>query len=176
MGAANKLLLSLRGRTVLEHVVDTAVQAGALEVIVVTGHDRENVERVVGSGEALVIHNLDFEDGLGSTIRTGIASASPAALGYAVLLADLPFVRPQTIIQLAEKLRPESIVVPTYEGERGHPVLFGRAFRSELLALRGDVGGRGILATHPESIALVETNDPGTMRDIDSPDDYDRAR
>lgn len=176
MGAANKLLLPLRGRTVLDHVVETALQAAPLEVIVVTGHDRENVERVLDSGEALVIHNLDFEEGMGATIRTGIASAAPEASGYAILLADLPFVRSQTIVRLAEHLRPTTIVVPTYRGERGHPVLLGRSFRDELLTLTGDVGGRAIIEAHTDSVVLIETGDPGTVRDIDTADDFDNVR
>lgn len=172
MGAANKLLLPLRGRPVLEHALDTALQAAPLEVIVVTGFDRENVEQVVRTHEALVIQNPDFAEGMGATIRTGIAAALTDASGYAILLADLPFVRLETIRLLGEHAMPDRIVVPTFEDKRGHPVIFGRTFREELLALRGDGGARAVIDAHPDSLVLVDTGDPGTVRDIDTREDY----
>lgn len=173
MGAANKLLLPLRGRPMLEHVVETAVRAAPLEVIVVTGFDRENVERIVRKREALVIHNAAFAEGMGATIRTGIAAASEEASGYAILLADLPFVRVETIRSLGEHARPDRIVVPAHRGERGHPVIFGRTFRTELLALRGDVGARAVIEAHQGALVRMETDDLGTVRDLDTRDDYD---
>lgn len=175
MGHSNKLLLPLRGRTVIEHVVETALETGPLEVIVVTGHDRAEIARVVGSRGVRCIHNPDFEEGVGSSIRAGIAAASPDAYGYAILLADLPFVRPKTILDLAGMLTADRIVAPRYEGERGHPVLFGRNFRDELLTLRGDEGGRRIVEAHPGALALVDTGDSGTVQDIDTTEDYESA-
>lgn len=175
MGAVNKLLLPLKGRTVLEHVVDAAVQVRPLEILLVTGSDRDEVARVIASRDVRCVHNPEFAEGMGSTLRTGIAAASPEASGYAILLADLPFVRSQTIRLLAENLTADRIVVPTYEGERGHPVFFGRSFRDELLSLRGDTGGRRIIDAHPDAVDLIETSDPGTVRDINTAEDYDRA-
>lgn len=176
MGAPNKLLLPLDGRTVLEHVVDAAVQAHPLEIVLVTGSEREDVVRAVGSRAVRCVHNPDFAEGIGSTLRTGVAAASPEASAYAILLADLPFVLPETIRMVGDAARRDGIIVPTYRGARGHPVVFGRDFRDDLLFLSGDVGARRIIEAHPEAAAFIETNDPGTVRDIDSEGDYQRAR
>ena len=176
MGRPNKLLLPLCGRTLIEHVVETALQVGPLEVIVVTGHDRAEIKRAVGSFRVRCIHNPDFAEGMGSTIGAGIAAASPDASGYAILPADLPFLRPKTILDLAGALSENHIVAPRYEGERGHPVLFGRRFRNELLTLRGDEGGRSILEAHSAALTLVDIADPGTVQDIDTMEDYDGVR
>jgi molybdenum cofactor cytidylyltransferase len=111
-------------------------------------------------------------EGMGASLACGVAAAR--ADGWIIALADMPFVRPDTIARVAAALvRGAPIAAPAFHGRRGHPVGFGRRFRDELLALSGDTGARGVLAAHPGDIMLLDCDDAGVLRDIDVPQDLD---
>ena len=110
-------------------------------------------------------------DGMGTSLATGIR-ASKDADGWVIALADMPFVRPETIARIAAALAEgAAIAAPACNGVRGHPVGFARRFRDELLALTGDEGARRILSEHPDWITQFEVDDPGVLRDVDTPAD-----
>jgi molybdenum cofactor cytidylyltransferase len=112
-------------------------------------------------------------EGMGVSLAAGIRAAADAD-GWVIALADMPFIRPQTIRVVAEGLAEgAAIVAPSYRGERGHPVGFARRFLDELSALRGDAGARDVLARHTDSMALREVDDPGVLRDVDEPSDLE---
>jgi molybdenum cofactor cytidylyltransferase len=100
--------------------------------------------------------------------------AAADAHGWVVGLADMPFLRAETVRTVAKALSEgASIAAPSYRGERGHPVGFARRFLDELSALRGDAGAREILAKHPDWITLLEVDDPGVLRDVDEQSDLE---
>lgn len=99
-----------------------------------------------------------------------IAAAPAATLsGCIVALADMPWIRPGTLTQLLAHAAPDRIVVPVYNGQRGHPVVFGADFLRELAGLTGDTGARAILARH--GVVEIECDDAGVVRDVDTPAD-----
>src|SRR5882672_9679436 len=112
-------------------------------------------------------------EGMGTSLAAGVRAA-PDADGWVVALADMPFLRPETIRVIAKGLSEGAVIaVPAYRGERGHPVGFARRFLDELSGLRGDAGAREILKAHPDWITLYEVDDPGVLRDIDEPSDLE---
>ncbi len=113
-------------------------------------------------------------EGMGTSLAAGVRSA-PDADGWVVALADMPFIRPDTIRTVAKVLKEgASIAAPSFQGKRGHPVGFARRFYEELSALRGDDGARQFLKQHPDWVTLFEVDDPGVLRDIDKPSDLER--
>ncbi|MBF2948087.1 NTP transferase domain-containing protein, partial [Pseudomonas aeruginosa] len=100
----------------------------------------------------------------------GVAAArnSPAR-AIAVLLGDMPWIAADTLERLAAMATPEAIVFPLYDGQRGHPVLFGRAFWDALAQLDGDQGARRVLLAHRPAWREVPCDDPGVLRDVDTP-------
>ena len=107
--------------------------------------------------------------GMGESIAAAVA-ASGAVTGWLIALGDMPYIDPSTIEKLAQyPLAPEAIVVPSYLGQRGHPVLFGGNHRDRLASLRGDTGGRSLL--QETAVVTLEVGDPGILRDVDTPDD-----
>lgn len=90
--------------------------------------------------------------------------------GFIIALADMPFIRPASIEMVAKKLSQEnhSIVLPTYQGSRGHPVGFAAKFRSELEKLQGDEGARSVVKSHQDEVHAFECDDPGILMDIDT--------
>jgi molybdenum cofactor cytidylyltransferase len=112
-------------------------------------------------------------EGMGVSLAEGVRAAADAH-GWVVALADMPYLRPETIRIVATGLSEgAAIAAPAYRGERGHPVGFARRFLDELTGLRGDAGARDILKAHPDWITLYEVDDPGVLRDIDAPSDLE---
>lgn len=110
-------------------------------------------------------------EGMGVSLAAGVQAAADAG-GWVVALADMPFIRPETIRTVAKALEEgAAIAAPSYRGERGHPVGFARAFFEVLSSLGGDAGARDVLKQHPGRIVLCEVDDPGVLQDIDQPSD-----
>ena len=115
-------------------------------------------------------------EGMGASLAFGI-SAAPAADGWVVALADMPFVRPETVATVVQTLTTgAAIVAPAYRGRRGHPVGFAATLIAELVRLEGDAGARSVLLRHESEVVLVECDDPGILRDVDEPCDLNIAR
>ncbi len=114
-----------------------------------------------------VVVNAEAEKGMGSSIACGIKAGGDAA-GWLIALADMPYIKAETIAQLAKKMTGgAAIVAPLYDGRRGHPVGFGRKYHNELLALNIDIGARDIIETHRDRLELMEAGDEGVITDID---------
>jgi molybdenum cofactor cytidylyltransferase len=112
--------------------------------------------------------------GMGHSLAHGVASARDAS-GWVVALADMPQVRPSTIVSLAEAVTRGAVAAaPVYEGSRGHPVAFTAALAGELIALTGDTGARAVLERHKGKLALIDVDDPGVVVDIDAKADLAR--
>jgi molybdenum cofactor cytidylyltransferase len=111
---------------------------------------------------------------MGTSFAAGVRAAADAH-GWVVALADMPFLRPETIRVVAQALSDgAAIAAPAYRGERGHPVGFARRFFDELASLRGDEGARELLKRYPNLLTLYDVDDPGVLRDIDKPSDLTR--
>jgi molybdenum cofactor cytidylyltransferase len=105
--------------------------------------------------------------GLGTSIATGVR-ATPDAIGWLVLPADLPLIQPQSIQAIARALEQHAVVVPVVQGQTGHPVGFQRLCKDELLALQGDEGARRICQRHHAHRVVLD--DAGCVLDVDTPD------
>jgi molybdenum cofactor cytidylyltransferase len=167
-----KQLLEWRGKPFLWHVVQAALQAGLDPVHVVIGAESECIKNAMQSLPVVIIPNADWEQGQGTSVRTGIESL-PATIGAAIfLMADQPHIQPTLVRSLVEKhtgtLAP--IVAPLIDGQRGNPVLFDRDTFAELKTLQGDTGGRALFSRYP--IQWQPWSDSGMLMDIDTPEDY----
>ena len=112
-------------------------------------------------------------EGMGVSLAEGVRAAADAH-GWVIALADMPYLRPDTIRVIAKALSEgAAIAAPAYRGERGHPVGFARRFLDELTALRGDAGARELIKKHPDWITLYDVDDPGVLRDVDEPSDLE---
>jgi molybdenum cofactor cytidylyltransferase len=118
-----------------------------------------------------VVVNQQANCGIGSSIACGVQS-SLEATGWLIQLADMPYIKVNTIAKLANKLKHGSnIVAPTFNQQRGHPVGFKQCYKNELLDLKGDVGARYIIEKHKKYLELIPTDDPGVILDIDQVSD-----
>jgi molybdenum cofactor cytidylyltransferase len=180
MGRA-KQLLPLGGTTVLACTIDNVRSAGLDQIVLVLGAEAEAIRRQLPQSllEGLkVVVNQAYAQGMASSLREGLSALHPQTSAAFIILGDQPFIRPQTLHEIiAGYHRSEAqIVIPSYQGERGNPVLLSRSVFSEVMALDGDTGCRAIFANHLDAILKVEVEDPGILLDIDNQEDYDRLR
>ena len=118
-----------------------------------------------------LVHNPDYAQGLSTSLKAGIAALPADIEGVVVLLGDMPGVTSATIDRLIEAFRPEEgalIVVPTFAGKRGNPVLWSARFFAELRAVEGDTGGRKLIAANPDAVVEIELGSAVAL-DIDTP-------
>ena len=117
-----------------------------------------------------MIQNDQYLGGMSASIVAAVEQEPDAAF-YAMWPGDMPALRTDTALRVIAAARPGRIVLPTVDQQRGHPVVFSRTFRNDLLLLRGDTGARSILERYPEAVDEIPVSDPGILLDIDTKDD-----
>ncbi len=178
MGAANKMLARIGGKPLVRIVVEQALASNADPVIVVTGHEGEQVRAALDGLAVTFIANADFIEGLASSVRAGIAAVPDAAEGALILLGDMPRVDSAMIDTLIAALAPDRgglIAVPVQDGRRGNPVVWARRFFPELLTLEGDSGARALIQRHAEAVIEVPVSGDGAFFDVDTRQALDEA-
>jgi molybdenum cofactor cytidylyltransferase len=179
MGGPNKLLAEIGGRPLVRIVTEQALASQASDVIVVTGHQAEQVEKALLGLKVKFVRNPDFAEGLASSVKAGIAAVPDNADGAVICLGDMPLISAHLIDRLIEAFAPDRgnlIAVPVSDGRHGNPVLWSRRFFSELMTLDGDIGARHLIAKHSEAVAEVPVEGHGAFLDIDTPQALEDAR
>jgi molybdenum cofactor cytidylyltransferase len=171
-----KQLLPVGEQRMIEVALGNLQKSRVDEIIVVLGFAAAEIRPFVeGKERVTVIINPLFEEGMSTSIREGLRSLDPRASGILIALADQPLIPPEIINKLIEDftIGTKGIVLPAYEGRRGHPVIFDRKrYEGKLLGLQGDVGGREIAYGHPKDVLEVKVASRGIVIDIDAPEDY----
>lgn len=172
---ANKLLYPLPDGTPIAVVAAQNLRAALDRVVAVVRPDvPELAQALAGAGVEVTICP-DAAAGMGHSLAHAIA-LTPNAGGWVVALADMPFVAPETIRRVAAALQDGAdLAAPAYRGSRGHPVGFAASYREDLAALTGDAGARDVLERDRARMRAIEVDDPGVLRDIDTPDDLRSA-
>ncbi|MDR9451969.1 MAG: nucleotidyltransferase family protein, partial [Acidimicrobiia bacterium] len=169
-----KQLLPWGGPTLLGTVVAQTLAWPVDSVWVVLGSRFEEVLQSVDLGDAGVVENPEWEEGMASSLRVGldVASRDPSTEAALIVMGDQPGIDPAVVDALLEhrKTSDALAVVPKYRYVRGHPVLIARTLWSRLMSLEGDQGGRDLLQAHPEWVeeVIFEQLAP---RDVDTSDD-----
>jgi molybdenum cofactor cytidylyltransferase len=179
MGGPNKLLAEIGGKPLVRIVVEAALASRARPVIVVTGHQRDKVEAVLAGLPVKFAHNPHYADGLGTSLRAGIAALPPDVDGAIVCLGDMPQVDAELIDRLIGAFDPDHgalVVVPTIDGKRGNPVVWSRRFFPDLVAVEGDIGARHLIGRYTEAVAEVPLTGTAALTDVDTPEALEAVR
>jgi molybdenum cofactor cytidylyltransferase len=147
--------------------------------VVVTGHQREQVEAVLKGLAVKLVHNPDYADGLSTSLKVGVAALPAETDGAIVCLGDMPQVDAALIDRLIAAFDPEKgalVAVPTIAGKRGNPVVWSRRFFADLGKLDGDVGARHLIGSYPEAVVEVPVTGNGALIDVDTPDALSAVR
>ena len=170
----DKLSLPWRRKTVLEHCFETLLQSEVQEIVVVLGTRNKRVKNRFQGKKTKVVVNPYSKRGMSTSIRKGLQAIHPGSAGILIALGDQPFLKTGTINALVRAFdrREEGIIIPSFRGRMGHPVIFHKRYRKELLNLRGDVGGRMVVDRHPEEVKVVPVKSEGVVKDVDTWQDY----
>ncbi|HXX25618.1 MAG TPA: molybdopterin-binding/glycosyltransferase family 2 protein [Pseudolabrys sp.] len=173
MGAVNKLIAEIGGKPLVRIAAEQALASHASPVIVVTGHERERVEAALKGLPVRLVHNPDYAEGLGTSLKAGIAAVPAEADGAIVCLGDMPQVSSALIDKLVAAFDPERgalVVVPSIAGRRGNPVVWSRRFFHDLAQVQGDIGARYLIGSYAEAVVEVSVADDAALTDVDTPE------
>lgn len=174
-GAQDKLLQPLPdGRPIALAAAQSLLSAVPISVAIVRQENQALNTLLTDAGLTVITYPHDAQgmaDSLSYAVRfaSGLAAAQE---GFVITLADMPYIAPATIKTVAEQLQQGAgIVVPTYQGQRGHPVAFAAKFGDALMQLQGDQGARAIIQQHQAEVTMLPCDDAGILKDIDMPAD-----
>ena len=168
-----KQLLPFRGTTMLGWVVKQAERATGLdEVIVVLGRAADEIRKQVDFGTARVVENPVFTEGCASSYKAGLAALNPTSQALMIILGDQPGISPEVIDRLAEEWRrTESLIaLCSYNGRKGHPMIFAQSMFEQLAALHGDKAAWKLVdanAAHEVQFDLPFPDDINTVEDFE---------
>lgn len=176
MAPANKLELPVAGQPLLRHCAQVLLAARVDRLVVVLGHDAERARRLLAGLGAQLVYNERHRDGQMTSVDCGLrALAGNESEGVMICLADQPLLTPADITALMDAFRKRvhgSIVVPTYRGRRGNPIVLANLQRAAILAGGRNLGCRRLIERNPELVTTVEMNSDHVVFDLDTPQDY----
>lgn len=169
-----KMLMPYQGSTIIETVVNKAVKSGSDHVIVVLGSHREEIREKILQLPVDIVVNESYNDGMLSSIHHGLEAVSRRASAFIIMLGDQPMIPEGIIDRLIEayKRSAKKIIIPVFQGKKGHPVLIDLDFREEINHLNPDTGLRELMRSHAEDIYELKVDTPDILSDIDTIEDY----
>ncbi|MBW4889070.1 nucleotidyltransferase family protein [Mucilaginibacter sp. HMF5004] len=170
-----KQQLPYKGKSLLQHAMHTALSSVCKPVVVVLGAYADEISREIKSEPVTIIHNQEWQEGMASSIRLGIAELEkdPQISSVVIMLCDQPFVDTTLVNELVnqQKNTRKGIIACSYNDTIGVPVLFTRIYFERLMLLQGTEGAKKILTQYPHDMAVIPFA-PGSI-DIDTQSDYD---
>ena len=179
MGDVNKLLCPLNNSSILEQSLLHLVEANINEIIIVLGHEADKistlplVKKLISEGKVSTSINKEYTNGMGSSLAMGIKTLSDKTDACIIALADMPYIKPNTIIELINASRKEQtkqIFIPQHEGQNGNPILWKSSLFNQLVELSGDTGGKNIIRANESLSQIVNVDDLGILKDVDTPE------
>jgi len=169
-----KQLMPLGQSTILEQAINNLLNSAVNEIIVVLGHRAEEMIKTIAAKPVKIAINPDYWQGMSTSIIAGLNLIDHQAQAVMLALGDQPSVSSQIINQLIEEFyhHDKGIAIPTYQGKRGHPIIFAIKYKQKLLELTGDIGARQIIKDHPQDILEVAVDSESVISDIDTKNDY----
>ena len=172
-----KATLAYGGRTFLETIVEKLREGGLEKILVVLGHQANEIRQQVEINPARVVINPNYRSGQTSSLQAGLrALAADDPEAVLLCLVDHPAISTETVRMIASAFRESGapVVIPTYRGRRGHPVLIGRQLFEEILALTAGAGADSVVRKYRSVTRFVEVEDEGVIIDVDDSDVYRR--
>jgi len=174
-GAANKLTQPLADGRAMGLVAAQHLFAAIPYSIAVIRPDEDELAELFTAAGLHVVRCAPQQQDMADSLAAAVNYCTDIALtvtGFVIALADMPYIDASSYARVVHELEQgEQIVIPTYQGQRGHPVGFAASFQSELANLHGDSGARALIKKYPQAVRLVDGDDPGILVDIDTIDE-----
>lgn len=171
-----KQLLRLGDKRFVEHCADNLLASRVDEVIIVTGHREFEVRRAIGDRPVSFAHNAEYQSGMATSIKRGVQALSESTRAFLLALVDQPLIGADVINSVIETYEsaPAIIVMPTYDGKNGHPILLDRVLKDEILAMDPVYGLRQVVRAHSSRVTHVAVSSRAVLEDCDLLEDYKR--
>ena len=179
MGKDNKLLKSVDGTPLIRNIVIEMLKSDLDSCSIVLGYQSDQVADVIKDPKINLILNPLWKEGQASSLKAALNSLTSSFSDLLIMLGDLPGIKSGHVNRiidehLSSENRRSKITIPSFKGEKGNPVIWGRSFFHDLSKLEGDVGGRVLFSQHPAAINLIEMDDPSVVTDADTPEDFEK--
>ena len=173
MNGENKLTKEIQGIPLIKLSVKNILASSINELIVVLGHQKEIIEKLIDKNEKIkFVFNKNFESGMASSIKTGLNNLSEKTEAFFICLGDMPMVNHDIYNQLIKSKDNKEIIVPTYKGQQGNPVLFDKSMKETVMNITGDVGAKKILELNKDKISNLEINNQNISKSFNTQDDF----
>jgi len=169
-----KALLPFDGIPTLSFIIRTAKLAGIQNIIVVTGHNADQLETIIKEENVKAAFNEHYQDGMFTSVQTGVTALDSDMDAFFLLPVDYPLIPPKVLLDLMALYRknPDSFFVPCYHGKKGHPPIFPMTMAKNILSSQGEGGLKAITRSHEDQMIKVETDFEAVVMDMDTPEDY----
>ena len=173
-----KALLPIEGQTFIEKIVGALKKTHAGKIVVVLGHNADEMRLRIGHLPVEILVNPDYQQGQLSSLQVAVRrlAREDDCDGMLVHLVDHPYIDPQLVEIMIERFYASGkpLVVPRHGDKRGHPVIFSRTLFGELLSAPLDQGAKAVVNAHREDTLEIDTDDEGITVDIDTPEIYQK--
>ncbi|MEM1611610.1 MAG: nucleotidyltransferase family protein [Sulfolobales archaeon] len=175
-----KQLIEVCGEKIIRIVIRKALDMGFGDIVVVLGHMARDIARYIDDMTGVkIIVNPRYREGMSTSLIEGVKNLRKDIEAFMVILGDQPFISKETMRKIIESYygveEKPLMVIPTYRGLRGNPVLISSRIITDIMELKGDIGARALMEKYRAYIYYVETQDPGVVLDIDTKEDLERA-
>ena len=173
MNGENKLTKEIQGIPLIKHSVKNILASSIDELIVILGYQKEVIEKIIDKNERIKFaFNVNYENGMASSIKTGLNNLSEKTKAFFICLGDMPMVNSDIYNQLIQSKNNKEIIVPTYNGQQGNPILFSKSIKEKIMTIQGDVGAKKILELNKNKILNVEVGNQSIRKDFNTKDDF----
>jgi len=178
MGKDNKLLRNIGDASLVRNTAVEMLKSDLDSCSIVLGYQSDKVAEVIKDLNINLILNPLWEEGQASSLKAALNTLDATYSDLLIMLGDLPGVTSKHINKIIEEHlltnnRKSKITIPSFNGKKGNPVIWGRSFFPDLSNLKGDVGGRALFSQHPAAINLLDMEDPAVVTDTDTPEDFE---
>ena len=183
MHGENKLGKEINGIPLINHAIKNILGSTVNEIIIVVGYEEDILKSLIEKNKKIkVIYNKDYKSGVASSIKIGIKNISTKTEAFFISLGDMPNVN-QNIYNKLIKVRDKynkklkikykkEIIIPTYQGKNGNPILFSKYMKDKIMKIEGDVGTKSLVELYMNKILKVPFKNNGIILDFDKPEDF----
>ena len=173
MNGENKLTKKIQGIPLINHSVKNILASSIDELIIVLGYQKEIIEKLIDKNEKIkFVFNNNFESGMASSIKIGLNNLSEKTEAFFICLGDMPMINQEVYNQLIRSRNNKEIIVPTYKGQQGNPILFSKSMKSIIISIEGDIGAKKILELNKDKILKVKIDDINITKDFNTKDNF----
>ena len=169
--------LHIGDETVISRLVGSFRAAGISDIVVVSGHNRQELWSLINGLEVTESYNENYPKGMFTSIQAGVQKTDKALRGFFLIPVDCPLLEAETIDLLVSNIRDDSsFVVPCYRGKKGHPLYIPMKYRDEILSCDGNGGLKAITDKYDDQMIRIETGRESTVMDMDTPAAYEELK